>query len=908
MIWMLKDLKESFDFGRGWRWVVLVAVLLVLQAVPSGFGPGQSRGGGGGESGRAVAAVSGGSVSSEVTRTSGSRVEYSCPPSPSGYRYSRRSGSRCYYSKTVTVTRSATSLTRLGSCPASPSGYSYSRRSGQTCYYSKTVSTVRSAVSRTRYGSCPASPSGYSYSRRSGRTCYYSKTVSTVRSAVSRTRYGSCPASPSGYRYSRRSGRTCYYSKTAYTTRSASYSWITRRYSCPTAPSRYRYSYRSGNRCYYSRTLTTTRTSSVSTTSSCPSSPSGYRYNRRSGSRCYYSKTLTTTRTSSVSTTSSCPSSPSGYRYNRRSGSRCYYSRTLSTTRSSPITILYSCPSAPSGSRYSRRSGSTCYYSTTQTTTRTASSRTIYDPCPSSPSGHRYSRRIRETCYYILISTTTTTAPRVATTTAAPTTTTTVATTTTAAPTTTTTVAPTTTAAPTTTVAVSTTTSTTAAAPTTTAASPLLGLSVPQLTSGPPVEVGIPPICTKRSFTVTCNVDEPLPPGRVFVRYKWSWKQGGSVSTMYTTIKENGTYSISSTRRRVIGGKLAVSVEYDSNYSSPEQTFTIKGSRRSTRLDFDNVMYGPIVCTEYSADENASFYLDMDSNDPGNCPPLGMFKAGVKARLSDKEYQRYTGPVWGYEKNVYDAYGKVMVRQDAECSWLPDTSSFYDFQIPCKAHDYCYDMIRAGFSGTVTDPDCDNEFNKLMTAHCERRAFIYKPDCNRTGLIAYRFVSAGRFVVPREGDPVIPGKVKLHNKSTDKCAAFVRLVSGSLILYSLQQQDCNSNNANQQFNIEPAPDPGAGAFRYLSGYFQIKPASATHSEKCLTRTATGQFGLATCVKALSSQRFQISGDGNSAEYHIKDRSTTCWKVSGQGSNEIIRSSTNCSQTDKRTLWRITHVG
>ena len=395
-LWMLGQLRRSFDFGRGWRWVVLVAVLMVLQAAPPGFGPGL-QGGRGVESGRpAAAAAAGGSGSpSEVTRTTGSRVVYSCPAPPSGYSAGRRRGRTCYYSKTVTTSRTATSLTRLGSCPSSPTGYSYSRRSGQTCYYTKIVYTTRTALSRTRLGSCPSSPSGYSYSRRSGRTCYYTRTVLT--------------------------------------TRIASYSWITRHYSCPLPPSGYRYSRRSGRTCYYAKTLTTTRTSSASTTYSCPSAPSGYRYSRRSGRTCYYAKTLTTTRTSSASTTYSCPSAPSGYRYNRRSGRTCYYAKTLTKTLSSPITIFYSCPLL-SGYPAGRRSGSTCRYSKTQTTTRTASSRTVYDPCPSAPSGHRYNRRSGATCYYTSITTTTTTAPT--TTTATPITTTTAPTTTTATPTT----------------------------------------------------------------------------------------------------------------------------------------------------------------------------------------------------------------------------------------------------------------------------------------------------------------------------------------------------------------------------------------------------------------------------------------------------------------------------------------
>ena len=781
----LKDAKRSLGSGRGLRWVVLVAVLLVFQAVPSGFGPGQLREGGGGvESGKAAAAAGDGvsGSSSEVTRTAGSRTEYSCPSSPRGYRYSRRSGQTCYYTRTVTTTRVATSRTRLGACPSSPRGYRYSRRSGRTCYYTRTIST----------------------------------------------------------------------------TRSASYSWRTHRYSCP-------------------------------------SSPSGYRYVRRSGSRCYYSRTLTTTRTSSATTTYSCPSSPSGYRYSRRSGRTCYYTRTVTTTRTSPVTTTYSCSLVPGYPPSVRRSGSTCYYSKTQTATRMAASRIIYDPCPSSPSGYRYDRRSGATCFYAVTTTTTTTAP---TTTASPTTTsssTTAPTTTTTAPTTTTT----TTTLPTT----DTTTTTTTVA----LATMVVGTTTTTTVVAGGV-VGIPPICTVSSPTITCNVDEP--PGRVFSRYKWVWwKDGSVVRTRYTT-EEESEYRLLRTRE-VPSGVLKVSVEYNSNYSSPEQTFKVTeqiyGGGRSFRIiiDWDNVIYGPIDCKKYAVDEDANFYLDMDSKDPGNCPSLGMFKAGVKTRIDDEEYQGYKAPVWGYEKHVYDVYGKVIVRQDGECSVIPDTIGFYDFQIPCKAHDYCYDMIRAGFSGTVTDPDCDNEFKKLMSAHCDGRGGSIP--CNLVSREVYDWVTDEDRIVPRKEDPVIPGIVQLYNIGTGKCATVVSTLSRRLTPnYSLQQRDCAGNTSNQ-FYIAPAPDPEASEYSYLSGYFQIKPAITGLSSKCLTRNAD-QFQLSNCDTTSTSQRFQISDNVSNDQYHIKDSSAKCWKVSGLSNGEIIRSSADCSQTDKKSLWRIDHAG
>ncbi len=75
-------------------------------------------------------------------------------------------------------------------------------------------------------------------------------------------------------------------------------------------------------------------------------------------------------------------------------------------------------------------------------------------------------------------------------------------------------------------------------------------------------------------------------------------------------------------------------------------------------------------------------------------------------------------PTWGYEANVFNDYGRVLVRSTGECSgpldnwinWLdfPDRGYAWDFRVPCKAHDYCYDLRRASFGNTVSDEGCEH--------------------------------------------------------------------------------------------------------------------------------------------------------------------------------------------------------
>ena len=115
--------------------------------------------------------------------------------------------------------------------------------------------------------------------------------------------------------------------------------------------------------------------------------------------------------------------------------------------------------------------------------------------------------------------------------------------------------------------------------------------------------------------------------------------------------------------------------------------------------------YTALKCTTYSADASAQEYLDIYGDkklDQATCPPQGLFLASPG--VAD-------WPKWGFQKSVADDYGKIVVEELGECSGpsdsanidYPDTGTVHDFQVPCKAHDYCFDLRRAGFTETVTD-------------------------------------------------------------------------------------------------------------------------------------------------------------------------------------------------------------
>ncbi len=357
--------------------------------------------------------------------------------------------------------------------------------------------------------------------------------------------------------------------------------------------------------------------------------------------------------------------------------------------------------------------------------------------------------------------------------------------------------------------------------------------------------------------------------------------------------------------------------------------------------------YHTLTCSSYSTDADAAAYLDMDpdhKNDRAVCPPPGMFLASPGTD---------DWPVWGFQENVADDYGKIVVEQSGECSgpkddWgidFPDTGTIamaigleiifpwglgsilaflaenndvilWDFQMPCKAHDHCFDLIRAGLSGTVTINDCDDRMHELMEADYNNRKFLEPNLCSLVGSAVYDAVKAFSKAAPD------PGLIRLVNPQTGLCADIDRSVlpngqlsdgvaDGTKVL----QWPCRTSNANnQQFRLRPASFPG---------FFEIVPEHSSHLDKCITAVAT--LFLTTCDsepsgsgERIGSSRFQsfevVSTGIDRYTISGKEFSGKCWTIPSIDTSVIPRRGTGltnaiCSDSFEGAyqIWRIDNV-
>ncbi len=196
--------------------------------------------------------------------------------------------------------------------------------------------------------------------------------------------------------------------------------------------------------------------------------------------------------------------------------------------------------------------------------------------------------------------------------------------------------------------------------------------------------------------------------------------------------------------------------------------------------------YSYLNCGDFQATRDAETYLNMQNDGDRVCPIMGMFFASRGYR-----------PKFGYETNVYREYGLVAVNEFGQCTWSPDTSTYFDFQVPCRAHDYCYDLRRAGFSATVSDEGCDIAFGKLMDAHCTHRGPLLILGCAEASAIYQAVVSTPEFVV---ADPE-PFYARIQNSATFYCLNVEGAAGVSAVLI---QYGC-IDTPNGRFRIEPPP-------------------------------------------------------------------------------------------------------
>ena len=109
--------------------------------------------------------------------------------------------------------------------------------------------------------------------------------------------------------------------------------------------------------------------------------------------------------------------------------------------------------------------------------------------------------------------------------------------------------------------------------------------------------------------------------------------------------------------------------------------------------------YYTLQCTSYSASNSTTNYLRTE----GVCPALTFF------------YDQGYWPVG--TRSLANSHRNV--ERHGECSWYADTGAYWDFQVACKVHDYCYDLIRADHS-SVTKRKCDQLFLEDLKKSCNQ--------------------------------------------------------------------------------------------------------------------------------------------------------------------------------------------
>ncbi len=376
--------------------------------------------------------------------------------------------------------------------------------------------------------------------------------------------------------------------------------------------------------------------------------------------------------------------------------------------------------------------------------------------------------------------------------------------------------------------------------------------------------------------------------GLFSVRFEHHPDCAGQPATAEATVHEDGSASVTLKRETAVVRTIGVAAPWavdadgtalDTWYESDGSALVqvVDASEAVAPVTFDPT-YTSLSCSGHYSTGSAGFYLNLwgVGFDPSYCPVDGMFIAA----------NNYT-PVWGHETNVANDYGKVIIRQDGQCSYGAATGWAWDFQVPCKAHDYCYDLRQASFSGTVGDSDCDAWFYWLMEAHCNDR--ILSGDCRIIRDVYYNAVSLPWVVT----DPN-PGILEIRNLATGKCAD----IEGPSIQNNVpvQQWSC-VGVSNQRFRIYPAPQ--------AAGYFWIRP---THSNRCVRVPFNGDPVQYLCENS-SSMEFRIQGALNQDWYSIRSRAeiSKCWKVPETTTNGADLVNPTCNDYSSWFIWRIEDV-
>ncbi|MDB5163996.1 MAG: hypothetical protein JWS12_614 [Candidatus Saccharibacteria bacterium] len=218
-------------------------------------------------------------------------------------------------------------------------------------------------------------------------------------------------------------------------------------------------------------------------------------------------------------------------------------------------------------------------------------------------------------------------------------------------------------------------------------------------------------------------------------------------------------------------------------------SYRISGNTLTQRVDVKNAVF-PVVAdpTYYAMTCDAGYYTSASADqfvDFGYCPVWAWFYAA----------RGYT-PVRAYAPHIYNDRKYVYVDQGGDCSHAPDTGLNFDFSVPCRAHDYCYDLLRAAMGGVVKSA-CDNLFLALMNDDCNDRTFP------GTGA-ACRFIAKTYYdAVGLVGSPAKFNSPYLHlvASHSSKCADINNKNGGAVQSFAVLQQYGCSGGSNQTFRF-----------------------------------------------------------------------------------------------------------
>jgi Ricin-type beta-trefoil lectin domain len=226
-------------------------------------------------------------------------------------------------------------------------------------------------------------------------------------------------------------------------------------------------------------------------------------------------------------------------------------------------------------------------------------------------------------------------------------------------------------------------------------------------------------------------------------------------------------------------------------------------------------------------------------------------------------------PIFAFETNVANDVGLVAVRPNGDCSPPAAATGWaWDFELPCSAHDLCYDARKAGFSATISDDACDWEFYQLMLAHCNNRVLDY--DCRLVAGWYYNGVQLPGVVTDPDPYPV----TLRPTHSPSKCAEVPGSAWGFQV--PLTQYTCFFT-ANQKFIFKPTAD---------AGVFEMRPSHYPSNCAAVSGSSIVQWGCG----GLGTSLWTIWGYGNQNLYTIRSKSSQgskCWDVPGSSQSNGI---------------------